>query len=828
MGRGSGRRGWWPGSPRGGLMPNAELRAFLSALGHIEAGGITEVCIFQGGKKPTHVGYFDNVEAAAKAIETHDGRGNIFVTLNPAKRSLLARCNNRLVEGTYKNPAERTKDTEIHRDLWFLFDVDPERPSGISSTDEEKREALEVAKAIRDWLMTIGVPVLAMITADSGNGAYVLVRTPDCEVTDEHTERKKAFLNFVADKFDTQRVKIDRTVYNPARLIGALGSLKVKGENTDERPHRRSSVRTIAGELFDASKEQYRETFDLYDLAKKILPPAEAKKTKPGATNKTANGAYNGLDARKIAHLLENHKPTGNGFDRYDCPNCGNTQKLWVNAENGKFGCYEPDSVCAWRKLRDKLRELAREAGIEIEAQKESRQAPDVASVLSRIVTAQSILETEYPEPKWAVKKILPEGTTIIAGPPKLGKSIFSLNLAVAVAEGGPALSYFDVGRGAVLYLALEDGERRIKERLCKLTNGRLSDNLEVVTRWPRLNEGGLEAIEAWINRHSDARLLIVDTFKRIRAARASHHKAAGTYDVDYDDVVPLTELTTRNCVALALVAHTRKAIAEDVLAMISGSFGLTGAADGALVLARPRNSRTATMSVIGRDVEEQELALEFKPDNFLWSVLGKADDERRSSEREESLGRLVRTGEPLAPGEIAEYLDKLPVSTRTLLYKMREKGEIALFGKKYQLPDYKPPAQPDVESVPSVPKAKKTGNARKTKRANGLDAERSRVPSVPNITQKHTQTEGAQSVGTLGTLGTRGYKFNDTDSLTAFPGENGSGNAGNVGANGVPVKITSEIRRQLYDLGYQGADINRMTPADAHHILATNAPPRF
>jgi hypothetical protein len=234
----------------------AEIRAFLSALGHVEAGGVTEVCVFQGGKKPTHVGYFDNVEAAAEAIEKHDGRGNIFVTLNPAKHSLLARYNNRLVEGTYKNPAERTKDTEIRRDMWFLFDVDPERPSGISSTDEEKREAFEVAKAVRDWLLNVGVPASAMITADSGNGAYVLVRTPDCEVTAEHIERKKAFLNFVADKFDTARVKIDRTVYNPARLIGALGAMKVKGENTEERPHRRSTIRTIAGEPFDAGKER--------------------------------------------------------------------------------------------------------------------------------------------------------------------------------------------------------------------------------------------------------------------------------------------------------------------------------------------------------------------------------------------------------------------------------------------------------------------------------------------------------------------------------------------------------------------------------------------
>src|SRR5262249_6849909 len=148
-----------------------------------------------------------------------------------------------------------TKDHEIHRDSWFLLDVDPERPSGISSTDEELGLALDVAKAARDWLLSVGVPASAIITAQSGNGAYVLVRLPDYEITDERVAAKKALLNFIADKFDTERVKIDRTVYNPARLACALGTMKVKGENIPERPHRRSVIRTIAGELFDASKE---------------------------------------------------------------------------------------------------------------------------------------------------------------------------------------------------------------------------------------------------------------------------------------------------------------------------------------------------------------------------------------------------------------------------------------------------------------------------------------------------------------------------------------------------------------------------------------------
>ena len=69
------------------------------------------------------------MDAAAEAIAKHDGHGNVFVTLNPAKRDLLARANNRLKEGSYKVKLKRTQDSEIVCDSWLLVDIDPKRPS---------------------------------------------------------------------------------------------------------------------------------------------------------------------------------------------------------------------------------------------------------------------------------------------------------------------------------------------------------------------------------------------------------------------------------------------------------------------------------------------------------------------------------------------------------------------------------------------------------------------------------------------------------------------------------------------------------------------------
>jgi archaellum biogenesis ATPase FlaH len=323
-----------------------------------------------------------------------------------------------------------------------------------------------------------------------------------------------------------------------------------------------------------------------------------------------------------------------------------------------------------------------------------------VAGALEQIEQARIIQIKEYPELRWAVKGIIPEGCTFIAGPPKLGKSIFCLNIAVAVAEGGKALSYFDVEQGAVLYLALEDSERRIQRRLKKLVSTELSGNLEVVTKWPRLNMGGLEAIEKWERTRTNPRLLIVDTFKMLRPLRAGPQNNVSSYDLDYEEVHQLVEFTTDRRICLAIVHHTRKAFADDPLATVSGSFGLTGAADGVLVLSRARNNRTATLSIVGRDVEEAELALEFTPDNFLWSVLGESKSIKQRDERKEILDLLKDSEAPMTSGQIAGALGRNSGLIRVRLWRMRRDGDLKIFGKGYQLPGFVSQQQQAVEGA--------------------------------------------------------------------------------------------------------------------------------
>jgi hypothetical protein len=287
------------------------------------------------------------------------------------------------------------------------------------------------------------------------------------------------------------------------------------------------------------------------------------------------------------------------------------------------------------------------------------------------------------------VCEVLPEGATILGGKPKIGKSWFALDIGVAVASGGVALGDKAVEQGAVLYLALEDNQRRLQTRLKKRLNGGTApQGLELATQWPRLNDGGLEALEAWLIAHPDARLVIIDTLAKMRKAGNSNDRKT-LYDVDYESVEPLLSLAARYNVAVLIVHHLRKAGAEDPLDEVSGSTGLTGGVDGALVLKRERGRADAYLYVTGRDIEnEQELALSWDNDTATWKIAGDPEEYRGSRERQEIIECLRSLGGTGGPKEVSEVLGKPYNNTKQLLWKMDNDGDLRNVGGKYTVTD--------------------------------------------------------------------------------------------------------------------------------------------
>ncbi len=302
---------------------------------------------------------------------------------------------------------------------------------------------------------------------------------------------------------------------------------------------------------------------------------------------------------------------------------------------------------------------------------------------MPEIFTAADLMALELPPVRWAVPGIVPEGVTLLAGKPKLGKSWLTLGLGVAIANGGVALSTRRVEQGECLYLALEDNRRRLQKRLDKLLAGASAPkDLHIALEWQRLDEGGAEALDEWLEAHSYTRFVAVDTLKKIRSCASSNRNI---YDVDYEALEPLVPLADKHNVAIVVVHHTRKLAASDPLDEISGSTGLSGGVDNALILKRDRGRADAYLHVMGRDIEEeQELALNWEPNTANWCIVGEADDYRLGEERAAIVRLLKSTGVPLSPKDIAEALDKSSGATRELLTQMAKSGDIQniSFGK--------------------------------------------------------------------------------------------------------------------------------------------------
>lgn len=144
---------------------------------------------------------------------------------------------------------------------WFLVDCDPVRPAGTSSTDAEKAAALARAKQVRDYLRSEGWP--DPVLADSGNGYHLLYRIdlPADDVFERRdgntvklsngptTEVIRKTLQHLADRFDDDQVKVDRSVYNASRVCKLYGTWTRKGEDSPDRPHRLSALVEVPSKL---------------------------------------------------------------------------------------------------------------------------------------------------------------------------------------------------------------------------------------------------------------------------------------------------------------------------------------------------------------------------------------------------------------------------------------------------------------------------------------------------------------------------------------------------------------------------------------------------
>jgi hypothetical protein len=315
-----------------------------------------------------------------------------------------------------------------------------------------------------------------------------------------------------------------------------------------------------------------------------------------------------------------------------------------------------------------------------------TRPAPSSSDDTPSPITLQELLARQLPPIQWAIPAILTEGLTLLAGKPKLGKSWLALCVAFAVAAGGVALGKHPVTQGEVLYLALEDNERRLQSRAKHLLASMTAvpSTMAFELRWPCLDQGGLKHLEDYLEAHPNVRLVVVDTWARV--SPKSQNRQRSQYEDEYEALTPLKYLADTYRVSILAIHHLRKMRGDDVLDEITGSIGLTGAVDGALILKRERGQHEASLFVTGRDIEhEQQLALRFDAQTALWSLVGNAEEVRSTKERQDILDLLSEQyPEGMSPRQVAEALDKNYHTTRCLLRKLEAAGSIQHADSQY------------------------------------------------------------------------------------------------------------------------------------------------
>ena len=205
-------------------------------------------------------------------------------------------------------------------------------------------------------------------------------------------------------------------------------------------------------------------------------------------------------------------------------------------------------------------------------------------------VDAETLLATPMSKTMFIVDGLIPQGVNVLSGAAKIGKSWLMLWLGLQVSQGLPVWG-IPTMHCDVLYLCLEDTQRRIKDRLFDLTNDPpRSFHLSVTCGL--IGNGLEEEIINFLEDFPKTKLVIIDTLQKVRDSKGSAGKT-GMYGNDYDDISSIKRIADEHDISIILVHHLRKLKdGDDPFNEVSGSTGITGAADTNYVLKRKRSSR--------------------------------------------------------------------------------------------------------------------------------------------------------------------------------------------------------------------------------------------
>ena len=606
--------------------------------------------IGKGQRKRVISGYFTDADTLIRQFDTIDPRSaNMYITINKVNESCYAREQH----DCFRQTDATTHDHEIDAYEWLFVDLDPERLTEISSSDEELQEAEKLSDKVYDYMKRLGFkePIRAL----SGNGHHLLYKI-DIPNTGENKALIERCLINLADMFNNGKVKIDVINHNQSRICKLYGTLAQKGSNTEKRPHRMSYLtyvpdkievngvnllRILANELPEVPKAQKRTTsttgeFDIENwMSEHGLEPIGMDKGNDCVIYPLANCPFNSSHTDGDSKIFK----YSNGAIAFKCHHNSCRGKVWQDVrELLEPGAYDN---------KDEEAEKAIEEGWKQHKQylvvSKTDDVEEVRKNLPKLsaISAYELQNKEFEERYYAVQNMIPEGETVIAAPPKTGKSWLMLDMCLKIAEGDKFLG-FETSKADTLYLALEDGDSFEQERLNIVLDGREAPkNFHFVfTNVMPMNEGFLLQLEDLLKQFPDVKVVVIDTLQFVKYRQA---KSESAYECDYRTGRDLKGFAEKKNLAIVVVTHTTKMIhVEDDMANVSGTNGVTGAADAVVVLSKEhRMDKEAKMFITGRKVRQTMHNIKFDDKRCQWDYVGIAeigDKDRREQEERERL----------------------------------------------------------------------------------------------------------------------------------------------------------------------------------------------
>lgn len=570
-------------------------------------GELFEVRLLEANGKGNYSGYFTDPELMIRQLnELQELRKyNVYISLNRIRQECYSRDQK---DRFVKNVKTQTSDADIEGYTYLFIDVDPKRPSGVSSTDEQLLHAKETGNRIYWYLKNIGFN--EPITAMSGNGVHLLypIRLAN---TQENKELVQKCLSALDILFSNTNIDIDTANFNPARICKLYGTLAHKGSDTAEAPHRMSMIKTANGysvtdkaylqkltEIIpkDEKPQKYNNysprTFDIEQWMDKYGIRYERTTYKDGTKYILQECPFDSNHKGKDACIFQSRS----GAIGFHCFHNSCSDKTWKDVRM----LYEPDAY--ERRNQEYDRKLygrfKNDDPVEIEPQEGKPVFLTASDILNLKVHDDVFIKTGITEIDRKLRGLKKGYVSAMSGLRAAGKSSIISGMVLDCVNTGNNVAVFSgeltpknfmrwmnlqaAGKGRTEPTQYED-YYNVPERYQKKIAEWLGEHF-----WLYNNEYGNEfvsVIDQFEKKIVDNSLdlLILDNLMAFNISRLDERK----YDAQTAFVLELQRLAKTYNVHIVFVAHPRKALGFLRLDDISGTADLANAVDNAFIVHR-------------------------------------------------------------------------------------------------------------------------------------------------------------------------------------------------------------------------------------------------